>query len=142
MQQQTNDASGVLTMMQASTQRPVSSQGLYWYAVGNKWSNLPEGFEDFWVDTLVFRQCDDGEFAFWGSSIEKQWACRRVRIPDEKYYQMWIFVFGSLYAMQWVALLHLARKRSWGLYLTTLCGNIQMQSKLVGSAFQPSLPLL
>jgi hypothetical protein len=22
------------------------------------------GFEEFWVDALVYRQCDDGEFAF------------------------------------------------------------------------------
>ncbi len=36
--------------------------------------------------------------------------------------------------------LHLARKRSWGLILTALCGNIQMQSKLVGLAFKPSPP--
>ncbi len=40
------------------------------------------------------------------------------------------------------ASLHLVRKRSWGLILTTLCGNIQMQSKFVGLAFQPSPPFL
>jgi hypothetical protein len=100
------------------------------------------GFEEFWVDALVYRQCNDGEFAF-----EDAQSKNIDELSEEQGLLMKDTGCGSLYLDLYephkcLAPLRWARKRSLGLNFNALWEGIQMLCKLVGAAFQPSPPFL
>jgi hypothetical protein len=100
------------------------------------------GFDEFWVDALVYQQCDDGEFAF-----EDAQSKNNDELSEERGLLIKDTGCGSLCLDLYephkcFAPLRRVRKRSWGLNFTTLWEGIQMLGKLVGSAFQPSPPFL
>jgi hypothetical protein len=96
------------------------------------------GFEEFRVDALVYRGCNDGEFAFEDAQLKNN-----DELSEEQESLMTDTRCGSLCLDLYephkrFSPLHRARKRSWGLSFTDLWEGIQMLGKLVGSAFQPS----
>ncbi len=136
----TNDTSKVapMTKLVPKDQLLLVVQGSDCHTVRCKWSNLPEGFEEFWVDALVYWQCDDGEFVF-----EDAQSKNNDELSEEQGLLMKDPRYGSL-------CLDLCEphkcfaplRRAWGLNFTALWEGIQMLGKLVGSAFQPSPPFL
>ncbi len=140
----TNDTSKVapMTKLVPKDQLLLVVQGSDWHTVRCKWSNLPEGFGEFWVDTLVYWWCNDGKFAF-----EDAQSKNNDELSEEQGSLMKDTRCGSLCLdlcepHKYFAPLHRARKRSWGLNFTALWESIQMLGKLVGLVFQPSPPFL
>ncbi len=92
------------------------------------------------MDALVYRQCNDGEYAF-----EDTQSKNNDELSEEQGLLMKDTGCGSLCLdlyepHKYLAPLHRARKRSWGLNFTALWEGIQMLGKLVGS--EPSSPFL
>jgi hypothetical protein len=124
----TNDTLKVvpMTKLVPKDQLLLVVQGSDCHIVRCKWSNLPEGFEEFWVDALVYWWCNDGEFAFEdaqsknndelseeGGSLIKDTRCGSLCLDLCEPHKCF-------------APLCLAGKRSWGLNFTTLWEGIQM----------------
>ncbi len=99
------------------------------------------GFEEFWVDALVYQRCNDGEFAFedaqWKNNDEL--SEERSLMKDTRCGSLCLDLCEP---HKCFAPFRLARKRSWGLNFTAFWEGIQMLGKLVGLAFQPSPPFL
>ncbi len=100
------------------------------------------GFEEFWVVALVYQRCNNGDFAF-----EDAQSKNNDELSEEPGSLMKDTRCGSLCLdlcepHKCFLPLRRARKRSWGLNFIALWEGIQMLGKLVGSAFQPSLPFL
>ncbi len=88
------------------------------------------GFEEFWVDALVYRRCNDGEFAF-----EDAQSKYNDELSEEQGSLMKDTGCGSLCLDLYephkcLAPLCRARKRSWGLNFTALWEGIQMLGKM------------
>ncbi len=98
----TNDTSKVAPMMKLTPkdQLLLVVQRSDCNTVRWKWSNLPEGFEEFWVDALVYRRCDDGEFAFEDAQSKHNDELSEERGSLMKDTRCGSFVFGSLWATQ------------------------------------------
>ncbi len=84
------------------------------------------GFEEFWVDALVYQQCNDGEFAF-----EDAQSKNNDELSEERGLLMKDTRCGSLCLDLYephkcFSPLCRARKRSWGLNFTALWEGIQM----------------
>ncbi len=100
------------------------------------------GFEEFWVDALVYPRCDDGGFAFEDAQLKNNDELSEERgslVKDTRCGSLCLDLYEP---HKCFAPLRRARKRSWGLNFTALWEGIQMLGKLVGSAFQPSPPFL
>ncbi len=94
------------------------------------------------MDALVYRQCNDGEFAF-----EDAQSKNNDELSEEQGSLMKDTRCGSLCLDLYephkcFSPLRRARTRSWGLSFTALWEGIQRLGKLVGSAFQPNPPFL
>ncbi len=119
----TNDTSKVvpMTKLVPKDQLLLVVQRSVHYKVRWKWSNLPEGFEEFWVDTLVYQQCDDVRLLL-------RMLNRKTMIFQKSEYLWWktqdvdLLSLDLLWASHDFDPLRLTRKRTWGLNLAPSAG--------------------
>ncbi len=133
----TNDTSKVVPMMKLThkDQLLLVVQGSDCHTVRWKWSNLPEGFEEFWVDALVYQWCDECEFAFEDAQSNNNDELSEEQGSLMKDTRCGSLCFDLYEPHKCFAPLRWARKRSWGLNFNALWEGIQMLGKLVGSVF-------
>ncbi len=132
-----NDTSKVapMTKLVPKDQLMLVVQGSFGYKVRWKWSNLPEGFEEFWVDALVYQRCNDVRLLLrmlnqktmiFQKSKDLWWKTQDVDLC------LWIFCEPHM-----ILILSVWQERGPGVWIwCPLREGIQMLSKLVGLAFQ------
>ncbi len=84
------------------------------------------GFEEFWVDDLVYQRCDGGEFAFEDTQSKNNDELSEEQGSLMKDTGCWSLCLDIYEPHKCLAPLCRARKRGWGLNVTALWEGNQM----------------